>query len=93
MSAFGDFMLNVTTWDQIEDGGYAIVGSPATVRQRLAEMASWLGVGNLLVLLQLATLPADLTQRNQELFAREVMPHLRALGGRPAMSTQPAGAA
>ena len=41
----------------------------------------------------LATLPADLTQRNQELFAREVMPHLRALGGRPAMSTQPAGAA
>jgi alkanesulfonate monooxygenase SsuD/methylene tetrahydromethanopterin reductase-like flavin-dependent oxidoreductase (luciferase family) len=89
LSAFGDFMLNVTTWDQIEEGGYAIVGSPATVRQRLEEMASWLGVGNLLVLLQLATLPADLTQQNQELFAREVMPHLRTLAGGARVTVQP----
>jgi hypothetical protein len=50
-------------------------------------------VGNLLVLLQLATLPADLTRGNQELFAREVMPHLREIGGRPGTPAQPAGAA
>jgi len=36
--------------------------------------------GNLLVLCQFATLPADLTRRNMELFAREVMPALKALG-------------
>jgi hypothetical protein len=52
-------------------------------------MASWLGVGNLLVLLQLATLPADLTRQNQELFAREVMPHLRTLDGAAHGSVQP----
>jgi hypothetical protein len=38
-----------------------------------------MGVGNVLVLPQLATLPADLTRKNQELFAREVMPALRGL--------------
>lgn len=35
--------------------------------------------GNLLVLCQFATLPADLTRRNTELFAREVMPALKSL--------------
>jgi len=35
--------------------------------------------GNLLVLCQFATLPADLTRKNMELFAREVMPSLKAL--------------
>ena len=77
LGAFGDFMLNVNTWDEIVAGGYAIVGSPATVREQMAEMARWLGVGNVLTLLQLGTLPADLTRRNMELFAAEVMPHLR----------------
>jgi len=76
LGAFGDFMLNVNTWDEIVAGGYAIVGSPATVREQMAEMVRWLGVGNVLTLLQLGTLPADLTRRNMELFAAEVMPHL-----------------
>jgi hypothetical protein len=36
--------------------------------------------GNLLVMCQFGTLPADLTRRNMELFARNVMPALKALG-------------
>lgn len=79
MGAFNDFLLNQETWAQIVDGDYAIVGSPATVRQKMAELIGWMGVGNVLVLPQIATLPADLTRKNQELFAREVMPHLRGL--------------
>jgi hypothetical protein len=35
--------------------------------------------GNLLVMCQFGTLPADLTRKNLELFAREVMPALKAL--------------
>jgi hypothetical protein len=35
--------------------------------------------GNLLVLCQFGTLPADLTRRNMERFARDVMPGLKAL--------------
>jgi len=90
VQAFGDFLLHVETWQQIEEGAYAIVGSPATVRERMAEMIRTMGVGTVLVLTQLATLPAELTRRNQELFAREVMPALRALD---VSSAQPAEAA
>lgn len=77
LGAFGDFLLNATTWEQIVDGDYAIVGSPATVRAKMLEMIRWLGVGNVLTLLQLATLPAELTRRNMELFGSEVLPYLR----------------
>jgi alkanesulfonate monooxygenase SsuD/methylene tetrahydromethanopterin reductase-like flavin-dependent oxidoreductase (luciferase family) len=91
LSAFGDFLLNATTWDQIVDGDYAIVGSPATVRQKMVEMTKWLGVGNVLVLPQLATLPADLTRKNLELFSREVLPHVQGVvhapGERPAAAS------
>jgi alkanesulfonate monooxygenase SsuD/methylene tetrahydromethanopterin reductase-like flavin-dependent oxidoreductase (luciferase family) len=71
------FMSNVTTRKEIEEGVYAVVGSPATVRDKLKENIQRLGVGNLLGLFQLATLPADLTRRNMTLFAQEVLPALR----------------
>lgn len=82
-----DFMLFLDTWDQVEEGTYAIVGSPATVRQKMTEMIEWLGVGNILALLQLGTLPADLTRKNMELFAREVLPTLRKLSPRVTAET------
>ncbi len=69
-------MLNVTDWDEIVDGRYAIVGSPETVTELLVESLSALGTGNLLGLFQLGSLPGDLTRRNLELFAREVKPAL-----------------
>ena len=77
VSARNDFMLYTENWDQVEEGAYAIVGSPATVKQKMIEMIEELGVGNILALLQLGTLPADLTRKNMELFAREVLPGLR----------------
>ena len=88
MGARGDFMMFTERWDQIEDGGYAIVGSPATVRQRMGEMIEWLGVGNVLTLLQLGTLPAHLTRKSMELFAREVLPGLRAAAPKAAADPQ-----
>ena len=45
--------------------------------QKLVENIERLGTGNLLGLFQLGTLPADLTRRNLELFASEVMPRLK----------------
>src|SRR5438132_171724 len=53
------------------------VATSSTVREQMLEMVRWLGVGNVLTLLQLATLPADLTRKNMELFAPEVSPALR----------------
>ena len=53
----------------------------ATVREKLRELIQSYGVGNILALLQLGTLPADLTRRNMELYAREVLPYLRSTFG------------
>lgn len=78
VKARGDFLLFVETWDQVVEGRYAIVGSPQTVYEQMIDMIDRLGVGNVLALLQIGTLPADLTRRNMELFAREVVPRLRA---------------
>ena len=68
-----------------EDGRYRAVpgGSPANVAVGLSRlgvrthMLARLGTGNLLGLFQLGTLPGDLTRRNMELFAKEVMPAVR----------------
>jgi len=73
----GTFMLNLDTWDQVEDGQYAIVGSPDTVYDKLVANLKRLGTGNLLGLFQLGSLPADLTKKNLTLFAEQVMPRLR----------------
>ena len=73
----GTFAVSLQTWDQVEAGAYAIVGSPDTVFEKLCENLRKLGTGNLLALLQLGTLPRELTKRNIELFASEVMPRLR----------------
>src|SRR5207249_8588169 len=84
------FMLNLQTWDEVVAGQYAIVGSPDTVTELLTENLSRLGTGNLLGLFQLGTLPLDLTRRNLELFAREVMPRLRKEFPEGNMAAKPA---
>ena len=82
-TALSKFLMTVETRKQVEDGAYAIVGSPATVKQKLLEYGQRLNVGNLLGLFQLGTLPADLTQKSMRLFAREVMPALQAVKHAP----------
>ena len=57
------------------DKGYVIAGSPATVRERLIEeVVKRLHVGNLMVLVQIGSMPHELTLKNIDLFAREVLP-------------------
>jgi alkanesulfonate monooxygenase SsuD/methylene tetrahydromethanopterin reductase-like flavin-dependent oxidoreductase (luciferase family) len=60
--------------------GYVIVGSAATVRQRLEEeVVKGLRVGNLMLLVQIGSMPHELTLKNISLLARDVLPHLRGL--------------
>ena len=87
--------------------GYVIAGSPATVRDRLKEeVIKGLNVGNLMVLLQIGSMPHELTLENIDLFARKVLPDLRGIwnregwvndrrpeGLRDAPAPQPAGGA
>ena len=59
--------------------GMFVCGSARTVYETLAAHAQQLGFGHLLVMLQFGTLPAQLTRRSMERFARDVMPQLKRL--------------
>jgi alkanesulfonate monooxygenase SsuD/methylene tetrahydromethanopterin reductase-like flavin-dependent oxidoreductase (luciferase family) len=67
------------TVDSLIEQGILLCGSPDTVRRRLLDSHRLLGFQNFLGLLQFATLPRDLTERNIRLFAREVLPALQPL--------------
>jgi alkanesulfonate monooxygenase SsuD/methylene tetrahydromethanopterin reductase-like flavin-dependent oxidoreductase (luciferase family) len=71
------FLAEQKTWDDIEKGVYAIVGSPQTVRQQLDRYRKELGVGVVLTGCQAGSLPHDLARKSMELLAREVLPHVR----------------
>ena len=68
------------TLEVLDEQGMFIVGSAATVRERLAEAQKQIGFNHLLPLLQFGTLPHELTMKNATLFAEQVMPQLRPLG-------------
>ena len=73
------FLAEQESWDDIEKGVYAIVGSPETVRQKLDHYRKELGVGVVLTGCQTGTLPHELARKSMELLAREVLPHVRDL--------------
>jgi alkanesulfonate monooxygenase SsuD/methylene tetrahydromethanopterin reductase-like flavin-dependent oxidoreductase (luciferase family) len=76
----GSFLAEQKTWSDIEKGVYAIVGSPATVRQQLEHWQKELGCGVVLTGCQSGTLSAELARKSMELLAREVLPHTRKVG-------------
>ncbi len=79
--AQADLMTQVPNWkyrDFVENQ-FVIAGSPATVRDQLMAAVRKLRVGNLMVLLHIGSMPHELTLKNIELFAREVMPHFRSV--------------
>ena len=69
--------LTEYTWKDYIDQGNVIAGSPTTVVGELKEAIKELKVGNLMLLLHFGNMPKALAMKNTELFAREVMPHVR----------------
>ena len=66
------------TADDLIASGTAIIGSVKTVRSKIEEVRDKTGLGILLPMFQFGVLPDDLAKRNIEMFASEVMPHLRS---------------
>ena len=66
-------------WKDFVEQGYIIAGSPATVREKLEEVAKKLNVGHMMLLLHFGNLSKEQVTKNTTLFAREVMPHLKPL--------------
>jgi len=71
------FLAEQKSWDDIDKGVFAIVGSPATVRQKMEQYQKEVGAGVMLTGCQTGTLPHDLARKSMELLAREVLPHVR----------------
>jgi alkanesulfonate monooxygenase SsuD/methylene tetrahydromethanopterin reductase-like flavin-dependent oxidoreductase (luciferase family) len=65
------------SFKSLVESGAIIAGSPATVRDRILDVARRFRFGNLLAFFQIGSLPTDLVKKNIDLFAAEVMPHLR----------------
>jgi alkanesulfonate monooxygenase SsuD/methylene tetrahydromethanopterin reductase-like flavin-dependent oxidoreductase (luciferase family) len=65
------------TIDELIESGTVIAGSPRTVREKIERMRELTGFNILVALLQFGVLSNELTRRNMDLFAAEVMPHLR----------------
>ncbi|MBL8674375.1 MAG: LLM class flavin-dependent oxidoreductase, partial [Rhodospirillales bacterium] len=66
------------TWKDLVDQGYVIAGSPATVHDRMVDLAKSLRVGNIFGLFQIGDMPADKVRHSTTLFAEKVMPRLKA---------------
>jgi alkanesulfonate monooxygenase SsuD/methylene tetrahydromethanopterin reductase-like flavin-dependent oxidoreductase (luciferase family) len=79
----GDFgivpRLRHIDYSEILDNQCVLVGSPATVKQQLLEMAKNFRIGNLVLTIQLGSMPPELSKMNIELLAKEVLPDLRKL--------------
>jgi hypothetical protein len=71
--------LHEITFRELADTRAAIVGSPATVREQITEFVKDYRIGNLIVTLQVGSMPQDLAVHNISLFASEVLPHLRGI--------------
>jgi alkanesulfonate monooxygenase SsuD/methylene tetrahydromethanopterin reductase-like flavin-dependent oxidoreductase (luciferase family) len=63
--------------DYLIGSGTALIGSPKTVRAKIEEMRDKTGLGILLPMFQFGILSDQLARRSIEMFAAEVMPHLR----------------
>lgn len=87
LAAKGDITSNVDAKRAV-DMGMFVCGGVQTVRQTLLTYAREIGFGNLLTMLQFGTLPADLTRRNMERFAMDVMPWLKREMAKQGLSQQ-----
>jgi alkanesulfonate monooxygenase SsuD/methylene tetrahydromethanopterin reductase-like flavin-dependent oxidoreductase (luciferase family) len=84
MSSMKNFLASRTalrggrlTVEVLIDSGTALIGSPRTVLAGIERMRERTGFGILVALLQFGILSDELTRRNMDLFATDVMPRLR----------------
>ncbi len=78
------------TIESLIERGVVVIGGPDTVRKRLEACHGEVGFGQLLVMMQFGSLPADLTLGSMERFARDVMPGLREIGAFEREAAEPA---
>ena len=73
----GERPMNELNFDEARDQGYAFIGDPDYVLERIKAQMREIGAGVLMGLFQFGSLPHALAKKNVELFAKTVLPELR----------------
>lgn len=63
----------------VEKQGSVIAGSPDTVAERLEDACRRLRAGHLIAIMQIGSMPTDLTKHSTKLFADKVLPRLQTV--------------
>jgi alkanesulfonate monooxygenase SsuD/methylene tetrahydromethanopterin reductase-like flavin-dependent oxidoreductase (luciferase family) len=66
-----------TSIEDLVKTGVVIIGSPNTVREKLAEYQDLAGFNTSLTKTQFGTMPDDMTRANMTAIAEEILPHFR----------------
>lgn len=80
---YRDRDIGKMTFDQLTTEGWAIIGSPKTVRDQLESITDELGAGKLIHVADLGAMPNWLIRKSLTLMAEEVIPHFRDSDGLP----------
>ncbi len=76
-----------TSYEELLEGGYVLVGSPSTVAEKIERLRQELGFGAMCILMSIGNISKEQTTRTMELFASEVMPQFpRAQTPEPALA-------
>ena len=67
------------TFRELVDTRAVICGGVDTVREQIEEFVRECRIGNLLVMLQVGSMPHELARHNIDTFAQGVLPHLRGI--------------
>jgi alkanesulfonate monooxygenase SsuD/methylene tetrahydromethanopterin reductase-like flavin-dependent oxidoreductase (luciferase family) len=65
------------SWEDYQERGIAVVGTPEKVIKRLRQLYDQTGVGNLLMMMHAGDMSNAVVMRSQKLFAQEVLPAIR----------------
>ena len=57
--------------------GTVVVGTPTMVRDKIQKMRDATNIGIFVALLQIGVMGDELARRNMQMYASEVMPHLK----------------
>jgi alkanesulfonate monooxygenase SsuD/methylene tetrahydromethanopterin reductase-like flavin-dependent oxidoreductase (luciferase family) len=79
MSTKAGLGTSATTADTLMDGGFALVGSPDSVAERLTRYRSEMGFGTISGMFQFGSVGIDEFRSSVTLFADKVLPRLKAL--------------
>jgi alkanesulfonate monooxygenase SsuD/methylene tetrahydromethanopterin reductase-like flavin-dependent oxidoreductase (luciferase family) len=89
MLASGRKPFTEVPYEELVAEGYIVVGSPETVVNKLGELQSQLGFGQLIGLFAIGDMPHERVVGNLDRFVSEVMPDIRPLGVAAATAAGP----